>query len=132
VYFVFSANALLIAASILFQNTSLAVYLNKYYGFLCHQGENLILFHRTIKLPLCYRCMGIHSFLFIGAWVYELFMFRKKYKVSFWFLLIGTLPIVLDGFFGISKLIHSDFLSFASGSLFGFTCSVIILQGITK
>ncbi|MBN2213690.1 MAG: DUF2085 domain-containing protein [Bacteroidales bacterium] len=106
--------------------------MHRFYGYLCHQGENLNLFNHNIVLPLCFRCLGIHIFLFTGGWIYEFFIYKTKHRISAWFLVVGTLPMIIDGIFNISKSVNCDFLAFISGSLFGFTCSIIILQGISK
>lgn len=128
----FSLNFSLITISILFQKTKFSYFLFQNYALICHQGNRLILWGKVINLPLCFRCIGIYSFLFFGCWIYILFVSKKGIKITFLFLSICTLPIILDGFLGISKLYDIKFLPFLTGSLFGFACSLCILQGIRK
>jgi len=79
----------------------------KGYGHVCHQGEQGILFGKIVPLPLCYRCLGMHVFFFVGAWIYILYFFRKGKKFSFLFLILFSLPIVIDGLFKFFYLFFS-------------------------
>ena len=81
-----TVNVVLLTYVLIDQRSDLALYLFNMYGRICHQGDGIRVFEIPVKLPLCYRCMGVHVFLFLGGWTYALFISRKTFKVSFLFL----------------------------------------------
>lgn len=130
ILFLVTINILLILYTIFSPINGFSKFINNRYSYICHQDEECILFSKTVSLPLCYRCLGMHTFFFIGAWLYVLYFFRKRKKFSFIFLIAFTVPIIIDGLFKISRHLNNHYLSFLTGALFGFACIVCIFQGL--
>jgi uncharacterized membrane protein len=125
-----TANALLLLYLLVDHRGELAGSLFRSYGGICHQGDWIHLFGTPVALPLCYRCMGIHLFLFLGGWLYVLAIAGRNRKVSFRLFLLLVSPMVVDALFGISTQMQSGILAFLTGSLFGLGCIISILQGL--
>jgi uncharacterized membrane protein len=125
-----TTNVVLLTYVLIDQGGRIAQCLYELYGKICHQGDAIWMFGTLLKLPLCYRCMGIHTFLFLGGWTYALILSRMNIKVSLLFLLLCASPMVVDALFGISVHLQSEIVRFVSGALFGFACIVCILQGL--
>jgi uncharacterized membrane protein len=125
-----SINVLLLVGILIDPENVFASQLFRLYGKLCHQGGEIQVLDKTLKLPLCYRCLGIHICAFLGGWIYTLHTSRKTLHLSLLFLCVCTLPMIIDGVFEISRHFDYKIMSFVTGSMFGFACIVCILQGL--
>lgn len=119
-----------IIVSIIFPESALSGIIFSGTNYICHGGDSIILGGREIVPPLCFRCLGIYTFLFIGSAYCELTAMRTKKKYSYLFFISFTLPIILDGITGFSRDNHFEILTFLTGALFGSVCGVVINQGL--
>ncbi|MBN2441321.1 MAG: DUF2085 domain-containing protein [Spirochaetales bacterium] len=100
------------------------------FGFLCHQDDVILCGEIKIVLPLCFRCSGTYLFLIIGSVCADIFSRRIRGHFHSMYLVLGTLPLILDGFFKITAVLKIPAVSFMTGALFGFTCGTAIMYGL--
>jgi uncharacterized membrane protein len=125
---------LIVAAPLLLAggHTTLALPIYEAFSYLCHQLPERSLHLEGHKLAVCSRCTGIYFGFALSVLLYPLARSLKRVDTPHvgW-LLLATLPIVVDWALGVTGLWDNTHLSrFLTGALFGTTAAVYVVPGL--
>ena len=97
---------------------------DKYWG--CHQLPERSYFINGYQFPVCARCTGI----IIGE-LFSLLFFTLNYSISFKYLLLSMIPMLLDGTIQYkTSYISTNLKRTTTGILFGFGFIQLIIHTI--
>lgn len=100
------------------------------YSHVCHQNQAKTIFLFNKPLLVCARCTGIYAGCLLSS---SLILFIRLRELPIKFLLISSLPIIIDVMFvqfGIMN--YSKYSALISGFIFGSITFLYIWNGIEK
>jgi uncharacterized membrane protein len=111
------------------------IYLNlvadKAYSLVCHQDSEKLITGGIYSSKVCARCTGIYSGAVLTIVI--LFFLKISKKINIKYLLISSIPILLDIiFYNIGIYSYSKSIAFTTGILFGSAGFFYIASGIDK
>jgi uncharacterized membrane protein len=103
----------------------------KTYSLVCHQDPDKLITSGIYSSKVCARCAGIYSGAVIS--IAMLLFVKLKKAISIKYLLISSLPIMIDIiFYNIGIYPYSKSIAYGTGILFGSTGFFYITAGIDK
>lgn len=108
----------------------ISVMIRLFFSPICHQNPDRSFHCNDHPLPLCARCSGIYTGFLLGSLGYPLLRkFKKLHSGSFWVLLFGALPTVLEFSITITRLSNSNsWIRGITGLFLGGSIAFIILS----
>ena len=98
---------------------------------LCHQRPDRSLFLEGLPMAVCTRCFGIYLGFFFGMLALILLPSLKPAGVSFRWLLLSMMPMIIDGLGGwVGLYTNTDFSRWITGLIAGAGVAAFIICAI--
>jgi uncharacterized membrane protein len=125
--------ALIVLAPVLkhYHKFEYSVFIYTFFSEICHQMPERSFYLFGEKLAVCQRCTAIYFSFLLGVILYPIsqkyFSYRNGSKLVF---IIPLAVLLSDFLLGFISSMQNIFTILISGSIFGFSVSLIIVSGI--